>query len=93
MKRVKLTEQQLEDLSKKESIVVEDGVFSNHINKMRHDTSDFKQGELKQLCHRFIDRAFWLGNKYAKMKLDIEGRTKIMKKLDKMNMRIDKIPM
>ena len=93
MKRVKLTEQQLEDLSKKESIVVEEGVFSNHINKMRHDTSDFKQGELKQLAHRFIDRAFWLGNKYAKMKLDIEGRAQIMKRLDKMNMRIDKIPM
>ena len=93
MKRVKLTEQQLEDLSRTESIEIEDGDVSRHVNKMRHDASDFKQGELKQLAHRFIDRAFWLGTKYAKMKLDIEGRAQIMKKLDKMNMRIDKIPM
>lgn len=93
MKSIKITEEQFHDLSKHEAVKVEDGGnVRQKIQKMRNDTSDMKEGELKQLAHRLIDRAFWLGTKYAKMMVDIEGRAKVMKLLDKMNKQIDKIP-
>lgn len=93
MKRIKITEEQFHDLSRNEAVKVEDGGnVSQKIQKMRNDTSDMKQGELKQLAHRQIDRAFWLGIKYSKMLSNIEGRAKIMKQLDKMNKQIDRIP-
>lgn len=93
MKRIKITEEQLHDLSKHEADKVEDGGnVRQKIQKMRNDTADFKHGETKQLAHSLIDRAFALGMKYAKMAVDIEGRAKVMKLLDKMNKQIDKIP-
>ena len=92
MKRIKITEEQLHDLSKHEAVKVEDGDVRQKIQKMRNDTSDFKHGETKQLAHSLIDRAFALGMKYARMAVDIEGRAKVMKQLDKMNKQIDKIP-
>lgn len=92
MKRIKITEEQFIDLSRNEAVNVEDGGVRQKIHKMQNDTSDMKEGELKQLCHRFIDRAFWLGTRYARMSVDIEGRAKVMKMLDKMNKQIDSIP-
>ena len=94
MKRIKITEEQLHDLSKHEAVKVEDGGnVRQKIQKMRNDTSDFKHGETKQLAHSLIDRAFALGMKYAKMAVDIEGRAKVMKQLDRMNKKIDRIPL
>ena len=92
MKRIKITEEQFHDLSRHQAVKVEDCGVRQKIHKMRNDTSDMKEGELKQLAHRLIDRAFWLGTKYAKMMVDIEGRAKVMKMLDKMNKQIDRIP-
>ena len=93
MKRIKITEEQFQDLSKHEAVKVEDGGnVRQKIQKMRNDTSDMKEGELKQLAHRLIDRAFALGMKYARMAVDVEGRAKVMKMLDKMNKQIDRIP-
>lgn len=93
MKRIKITEEQLHDLSKHEAVKVEDGGnVRQKIQKMRNDTADFKHGETKQLAHSLIDRAFALGMKYAKMAVDIEGRAKVMKQLDRMNKKIDRIP-
>ena len=93
MKRIKITEEQLHDLSKHEADKVEDGGnVRQKIQKMRNDTADFKHGETKQLAHSLIDRAFALGMKYAKMAVDIEGRAKVMKQLDRMNKKIDRIP-
>ena len=93
MKRIKITEEQFQDLSKHEAVKVEDGGnVRQKIQKMRNDTSDMKEGELKQLAHRLIDRAFALGMRYARMAVDIEGRAKVMKQLDKMNKKIDRIP-
>ena len=83
MKRIKITE---------EAVKVEDGDVRQKIHKMRNDTSDMKHGETKQLAHSLIDRAFALGMKYAKMAVDIEGRAKVMKQLDRMNKKIDRIP-
>lgn len=88
MRRIMLTEEQFLDFKNK----VKDGEVRQKINKMRNNTSDMKQGELKQLAHRFIDRAFWLGIKYSKMKTDIDGKARILKKLDGMNKQIDGIP-
>ena len=93
MKRIKITEEQLHDLSKHEAVKVEDGDVRQKIQKMRNDTSDFKHGETKQLAHSLIDRAFALGIKYARMAVDIEGRANVMKMLDKMNKQIDRIPL
>ena len=94
MKRIKITEEQLHDLSKHEAVKVEDGGnVRQKIQKMRNDTSDFKHGETKQLAHSLIDRAFALGVKYARMAVDIEGRAKVMKQLDRMNKKIDRIPL
>ncbi len=93
MKRIKITEEQFQDLSRNEAVKVEDGDVRQKIQKMRNDTSDFKHGETKQLAHSLIDRAFALGMKYARMAVDIEGRAKVMKMLDKMNKQIDRIPM
>jgi len=92
MKSIKITEEQFHDLSRNEAVKVEDGGVKQKIHKMRNDTADFKHGETKQLAHSLIDRAFALGTKYAKMMVDIEGRAKVMKLLDKMNKQIDKIP-
>ena len=93
MKRIKITEEQFQDLSKHEAVKVEDGGnVRQKIQKMRNDTADFKHGETKQLAHSLIDHAFALGMKYARMAVDIEGRAKVMKQLDKMNKQIDKIP-
>lgn len=88
MRRIKLSEEQFLDFNNK----VKESEVRQKISKMRNDTSDMKQGELKQLAHRFIDRAFRLGIKYSKMKTDIEGRARILKKLDTMNIQIDSIP-
>ncbi len=88
MRRIKLSEEQFLDFKNK----VKESEVRQKISKMRNDTSDMKQGELKQLAHRFIDLAFWLGIKYYKMKTDIDGRARIMKKLDGMNKQIDGIP-
>jgi len=93
MKRIKITEEQFQDLSRNEAVKVEDGDVRQKIQKMRNDTSDFKLGETKQLAHSLIDRAFALGMKYARMAVDIEGRAKVMKQLDRMNKKIDRIPM
>ena len=94
MKRIKITEEQFQDLSRNEAVKVEDGGnVRQKIQKMRNDTSDFKHGETKQLAHSLIDRAFALGMKYARMAVDIEGRAKVMKMLDKMNKKIDRIPL
>ena len=93
MKRIKITEEQFHDLSKHEAVKVEDGDVRQKIQKMRNDTSDFKHGETKQLAHSLIDRAFALGMKYARMAVDIEGRAKVMKQLDRMNKKIDRIPL
>lgn len=93
MKRIKITEEQLHDLSRNEAVKVEDGDVRQKIQKMRNDTSDFKHGETKQLAHSLIDRAFALGMKYARMAVDIEGRAKVMKQLDRMNKKIDRIPL
>lgn len=93
MKRIKITEEQFQDLSKHEAVKVEDGDVRQKIHKMQNDTSDMKQGELKQLAHSLIDRAFALGMKYARMAVDIEGRAKVMKQLDLMNKKIDRIPL
>ena len=92
MKRIKITEEQFQDLSRNEAVKVEDGDVRQKVQKMRNDTSDFKHGETKQLAHSLIDRAFVLGTKYARMAVDIEGRAKVMKQLDKMNKKIDRIP-
>ena len=88
MRRIMLTEEQFLDFKNK----VKDGEVRQKISKMQNATSDMKQGELKQLAHRFIDHAFWLGIKYSQMKTDIEGKARIMKKLDGMNKQIDGIP-
>ena len=90
MKRIRLTEAQFDDLSKKEAIEVQDDA-RQAINKMRSDTSDMKQGELQQMAHNFIDKAFKLGQKYADMELDIEGRAMILKKLHQLNKKIDSV--
>lgn len=92
MKRIKITEEQFHDLSRNEAVNIEDGGVKQKVDQMRNNTSDMKEGELKQLCHRFIDRAFALGSKYAKMEVDIEARAKILKRLDQMNKKIDSIP-
>ena len=94
MKRIKITEEQFQDLSRNEAVKVEDGGnVKQKIQKMQNDTSDMKEGELKQLAHSLIDRAFALGMKYARMAIDIEGRAKVMKQLDRMNKKIDRIPL
>lgn len=92
MKKVRITEEQLEDLSRKEAIVIEDYSIKRKIAQMRNDTADLKQGELRQLAHRYIDGAFSSGQKYAESELDIEQRAKILKRLQQMNIKIDKIP-
>ena len=92
MKRIKITEEQFQDLSRNEAVKVEDGDVRQKIQKMRNDTADFKHGETKQLAHSLIDRAFVLGTKYARMAVDIEGRANVMKQLDRMNKKIDRIP-
>lgn len=90
MKRIRLTEAQFDDLSKKEAIEVQDD--SRHaISKMRSDTDDMKQGELQQMAHSFIDKAFKLGQKYADMQLDVEGRADILKRLNHLNRKIDSV--
>ena len=93
MKRIKITEEQFQDLSKNEAVKVEDGDVRQKIQNMRNDTADFKHGETKQLAHSLIDSAFALGMKYARMAVDIEGRAKVMKQLDRMNKKIDRIPL
>ena len=92
MKKVRITEEQLEDLSRREAIVIEDSSIKQKIDKMRNNTADFKQGELRQLAHRYIDGAFRLGQKYEENKLDIETRAKILDRLEKMNKKIEEIP-
>lgn len=91
-KKIKMTEEQFLDLSRKEAIIIEDGAVKQKIDQMRKDTDDVKQGELRQLAHRYIDGGFVLGQKYAENKLDIETRAKILKRLEMMNKKIDKIP-
>ena len=90
MKRIRLTEAQFDDLSKKEAIEI-DGDVEKGINQMRKNTSDMKQGELQQMAHSFIDKAFKLGQKYADMQLDIEGRADILKRLNHLNRKIDSV--
>lgn len=90
MKRIRLTEAQFDDLSKKEAIEVQDDA-RHAISKMRNDTSDMKQGELQQMAHSFIDKAFKLGQDYADMQLDVEGRADILKRLNHLNRKIDSV--
>ena len=92
MKKVRITEEQLEDLSRKEAIVIEDCSIERKIAQMRNDTAALKQGELRQLAHRYIDGAFRLGQKYSESELDIEQRAKILHRLEMMNKKIDEIP-
>ena len=95
MKKVFITEQQFLEMCRKESSVNGGEAkmdMRQRIIQMRNDTSDFKEGELKLLARRHIDRAFWLGTQYYKNLLDIESRAKILKQLDKMNRQIDDVP-
>ncbi len=92
MKRVKITEEQLHDLSRREAIKIEEGDVGRKIAKMRKDASDMKHGELRQLAHKYIDDAFRLGQEYAENIMDIELRAQILKKLQYINKKIDLFP-
>lgn len=77
MKRINITEQQLQNVSQQ-------------LSQMRTNTSDLKLSSLKCYARDAIGKAFRLGKRYnSTSMLDIEGRKNILQKLNEIISRID----
>ena len=86
-KRIKIKESQYDGVVKPLEVDKDENV-AQEINNMRHERAEITKSELKQMAHRYIDMAFNLGKKYAN-ELDQEAQMLILKKIDKMNKKLE----
>ena len=86
-KRISINESQYDGFLKQ--FEVENGEnTAQEISNMRHERAEITKSELKQMAHRYIDMAFNLGKKYVN-ELDQEAQMLILKKIDKMNKKLE----
>ena len=88
MKRVKITEEQYSGFLKQ----YEKNNTAQELSNMRHNVADLKQNELKVIARDAITKSFQLGADYESTSmLDMEGRKKILQKLNQLQAKIDSV--
>ena len=86
-KRINIKESQYDGVVKPLEVNKDENV-AQEISNMRHERAEITKSELKQMAHRYIDRAFNLGKKYAN-ELDQEAQMLILKMIDDMNRELE----